>query len=132
MTINGMRSPASAAPAPPLATVSAGDAGTEAIRTPGLVVDGTADPLERLPHRAGEAAVPRPRIALARLGAARPEAGVGALSEAVQTLAARVSSEVAGGQVALLGQHSPAVIKAATAVGAIGLLALSKDLFARR
>ncbi|WP_140631614.1 hypothetical protein [Methylibium rhizosphaerae] len=132
MTINGIRSPASATAAPPLAAVSAGEAGTQAIRTPGLVVGGTADPLERLPHRASEAAVPQPRIALARLGAARPEAGVGALSEAVQALAARVGSEVAGGQVALHGQHSQAVIKAATTVAAVGLLALSKDLFARR
>lgn len=132
MTINGMRSPVSAAPAPPLAAVSAGEAGTETTRAPGLLAGSATGPLERLPHRASEAALLQPRIALARLGAVRPEAAIGALSDAVQTLAARASSEVAGGQIALLGQYSPAVIKAATTAASIGLLGLSKDVFARR
>jgi hypothetical protein len=128
VSINGMRSPASAGPLPP-APALGGDTSADAIRRP--VIDGTGESLERLQHRAGDATVPQPRNALVKLGSARPEAAVGALSDAVQTLAARVSSDVAAGKVALRGQPSPAAIKAATVVAAMGLVALSKDLFAR-
>lgn len=133
MPINGMRSPASAAPLP-IAAASGSDAGADAIRTPGLGMDAPrpAELFERLQQRGGEKATPQPRIALAKLGSMRPEQGVSTLSEAARGIAAKVASEAGNGKIALLVQHSPSTLKAAAGVAAMGLMALSKDLFARR
>lgn len=130
MSINGMRS---ATPPLPIAAAPGSDAGADTIRKPSPGMDERpAELFERLPQRAGETLTPQPRIALAKLGSVRPEQGVSTLSEAAYAIAAKVSGEVGSGKVVLRGNHSPAVIKAAAGVAALGWIALSKDVFARR
>lgn len=127
MSVNGMRSPTSTVHSLPVAAPGS-DASANAKRAPGPGMDGArpTELLERLPQRTGEATI-TPRVALAKLVSVRPEQAVSTLSEAGQAIAAKVS----GGRIALLGSHSPATVKAAAGVAAMGLLALKKDLFIR-
>jgi len=131
MSINGMRSPASAAlPSSPAAPGNTG-ANTKKMPDPGLNDAHQAVLSDRPPQQGSEAAAP-PRIAVAKLPSVRQEPAVDTLPEATQAIAAKVCSEVENGKVALLASHSAACLSAAAAAASRGLVALERDLPPRR
>src|SRR4051812_26400950 len=120
MSINGLRSPASAVTPPPHAANGKPETDTEA-PAPGVIdAHRTALPA-RPPQHAGEATA-SPRIVLSKLGSVRTEPVAGALADAAQAIATKVISNVDSGKLVLLADHSAASLTAAASVAASGVM----------
>jgi hypothetical protein len=128
MSINGMRSAATATPPAPPATPGDTAADTKgATPGPGMNGEHRSELSERPPQPGSETAIP-PRIALTKLGSVLPEQAAGALPAEAQAFADKVRSDVDNGKLVLLASHSTASIKAAAGAAFTGWLALKNDL----
>ena len=126
MSINGMRSPAGAAPLPPHA--ASGDTGADTKRTPpGQGMHGAHQTVlsDRPPQRASESGT-RPRKGLAKLDPVGLARAASAVPDAEQ-IASTVCADVENGKVALLASQSASALRAAASAASRGWMALTAE-----